>query len=150
MTVCGPVFRLPKCFKAKENHHSTSGEQGSQFINEENDLVCIHEFCSKIEFIKFFSCYPLKRIQNLSTELQTNASPDTTFIQDLRHSALTNSVSVHIRSRSTSPDRLFLLMLILSISCRTASAVLKYMQLLTHTHTKKNQSYNSRHAELFT
>lgn len=57
---------------------------------------------------------------------------DFTFIQDLRHSALTNSVSVHIRSRSTSPDRLFLLMLILSISCRTASAVLKYMQQLTH------------------
>lgn len=65
---------------------------------------------------------------------------DMTFIQDLRNSALTNSVSVHIRSRSTSPDRLFLLMLILSISCRTASAVLKYMQQLTHT---KNQYLNN-------
>lgn len=61
---------------------------------------------------------------------------DRTFIRGLRNSALTNSVSVHIRSRSTSPDRLFLLMLILSISCRTASAVLKYMQQLTHTKKK--------------
>lgn len=69
---------------------------------------------------------------------KTNTLPlDITLLQDLRCSALTNSVSVHIRSRSTSPDRLFLLMLILSISCRTASAVLKYMQHLTHTHKKK-------------
>lgn len=67
---------------------------------------------------------------------------DRTFIQDLRNSALTNSVSVHIRSRSTSPDRLFLLMLILSISCRTASAVLKYMQELTH--KKKSKTVTCR------
>ena len=38
---------------------------------------------------------------------------------------LTNSVSVHIRSRSTSPDRRFRLMFMLSISCSTASAVLQ-------------------------
>ena len=38
---------------------------------------------------------------------------------------LTNSVSVHIRSRSTSPDRRFRLMFMLSISWSTASAVLQ-------------------------
>lgn len=87
-----------------------------------------------------FYCYTLKKIINLQTELQcmvfakTNTlCLDMTFIQDLRKFALTNSVSVHMRSRSTSPDLLFLLMLILSISCRTASAVLKYIQQLTHT-----------------
>lgn len=69
-------------------------------------------------------------IWNLLTELQTNIwrlrkETHSPWYYFYSISALTNSVSVHIRSRSTSPDRLFLLMLILSISCRTASAVLK-------------------------